>query len=145
MPATFSRGAAQWGVAQKGQIRGLLTGGLGSKSFDVKFKRRDSAAEGRPCSPGVARLGPKHRVEFVSRSSALRAHRPQLVTRQGLFTCNPSPLALVILRPEVRKLAWQLLGPSPEQVERSAHEIFTAPPKVDESQPKKKRVRNKAS
>lgn len=38
-----------------------------------------------------------------------------LVTFEGDRTCNPKPLAHVQLRPEIRKICWQLLGPPPEQ------------------------------
>jgi hypothetical protein len=37
-----------------------------------------------------------------------------LCTFEGQMTCNPSPLAHVSLRSEVRRLCWQLLGPPPE-------------------------------
>ncbi|MCI0464225.1 MAG: hypothetical protein L0Z62_45405 [Gemmataceae bacterium] len=39
-----------------------------------------------------------------------------LVTYEGQMTCNPKPLAEVRLRPEARKLCWQLLGPPPGAV-----------------------------
>jgi len=38
----------------------------------------------------------------------------QLTTFEGQMTVNPKPLADVQLRPEIRKLCWQLLGPPPE-------------------------------
>jgi hypothetical protein len=37
-----------------------------------------------------------------------------IVTYEGQMTCNPKPLASVNLRPDVRRLCWQLLGPPPE-------------------------------
>jgi hypothetical protein len=37
-----------------------------------------------------------------------------LVAFEGDRRCNPQPLVHVSLRPEVRKLCWQLLGPPPE-------------------------------
>ncbi len=40
-----------------------------------------------------------------------------IVFFEGQMTCNPKPLAEVKLRPEVRRLCWQLLGPPPEQRE----------------------------
>jgi hypothetical protein len=40
-----------------------------------------------------------------------------IVTFEGQMTCNPKPLADVKLRPEVRQLCFQLLGPAPEQME----------------------------
>ena len=41
-----------------------------------------------------------------------------LVTFEGDKTCNPKPLAQVSLRPDVRKLCFQLLGPPPEDWDR---------------------------
>ena len=40
-----------------------------------------------------------------------------IVTFEGQMTCNPKPLEEVKLRPEVRKLCWQLLGPPPDQMD----------------------------
>lgn len=40
-----------------------------------------------------------------------------IVTYEGQMTSNPKPLAEVKLRPEVRRLCFQLLGPAPEQME----------------------------
>lgn len=39
----------------------------------------------------------------------------QMVTYDGDNRINVKPLEHVILRPEIRKLAWQFLGPPPEQ------------------------------
>jgi hypothetical protein len=79
-----------------------------------------------------------------------------LVTFEGQMTCNPKPLAQVSLRAEVRKLAWQLLGPPPES---SESEHFhqpgpwkppwdrppkEPPPEPQDGKPKRRRSRVKA-
>jgi hypothetical protein len=67
-------------------------------------------------------------------------------TFEGQMTSNPKPLAEVTLRAEVRKLAWQLLGPPPGYSERPVHEIFGAPatePVESQPGPKKSRTRKK--
>ena len=83
-----------------------------------------------------------------------------LVTFEGQMTCNPSPLAEVKLRPEVRKLCWQLLGPPPESedafnrhADGTRRQPEPAPPRqktqptkertAETSEPRPKRTRKK--
>ena len=69
-----------------------------------------------------------------------------IVTFEGKMTCNPKPLAEVTLRPEIRRLCWQLLGPPPESVEAFNRQPLT--PSNDErpttrKQPPARKTRKK--
>lgn len=64
-----------------------------------------------------------------------------VVTYEGEMTCNPKPLAEVKLRPEVRKLCWQLLGPPPES--KQAFETKPELPPNEETQHTPKQLSSK--
>jgi hypothetical protein len=59
---------------------------------------------------------------------AVESATAHLLTYEGQFTCNPKPLAQVMLRTEVRNMSWQLLGPPPEKWDEFYEHTANRPP-----------------
>lgn len=70
----------------------------------------------------IEELGKTHGKEKVE------AAIHQLATYEGQMTVNPKPDAHVSLRAEVRKLCWQLLGPTPEKWDEVYRDLKDPPP-----------------